>query len=88
MRKKGRRRVGRTESRTDGDLDGHHHTISYVPSEDGRIKIKGVIVKHYSPPKQQSRKSYFKLQGQSQITRSLTLVSFERSSLVEYACQI
>ena len=27
VRKTGRRRPGRTESRTDGDLDGYHHTI-------------------------------------------------------------
>ena len=49
------RRVGRTESWTDITIS------SYVPSEDGCIKIKGVIVKHYSmPPRwQQSRKSYF-----------------------------
>ena len=50
MRETGRRRPGRTESRTDGDLDGHHHTIIRPV---GRIKNQGVIVKHcqYPPPR-------------------------------------
>ena len=40
------------------------------------------------PWQQQSRKSYFSFKVKVKDTKSLTLVSLERASLVEHACQI
>ena len=49
VRKTGGRRPGRTESRTDGDPDGHHHTI-IRPVWRRAYTNQGVIVKLYSMP--------------------------------------
>ena len=55
-------------------------------------KNQGVFVKHYSIPpggnKVQKAILSFKVKVKVKITRSLSVVSFERASLVEYACQI
>ena len=54
------------------------------PFRPGNNKMV-VFVKHKCPRWQQSSKlAIFSIK----VTRSLTLVSFERISLVEYACQI
>ena len=42
-------------------------------------------MKYYAPDATKSKISYFKYKGQSQS--NMTLVSFNRASLVEYACQ-
>ena len=51
---------------------------------------QGVFVKHYSMPSTatKSKKAIISFKVKVKVTRSLTLVSFERVSLVEYACQI
>ena len=51
---------------------------------------QGVFVKHYAPNgnKVQKATSIFGFKVKVKVTRLLTLVSFERASLVEYACQI
>ena len=53
-------------------------------------KNKGVFVKHYGmpPAATKSEKAIFNFKVKVKITRSLTLVSFERASLVEYVCPI
>ena len=59
--------------------------VSCVTSE----KIKGCLWNTtVCPRRQQSRKSYFSVKVKVKVIRSLTLVSFEKASLVEYACQI
>ena len=40
------------------------------------------------PAATKSKKAIFSAKVKVKVTRSLTLVSFERASLVEYACQI
>ena len=40
------------------------------------------------PAATESEKAIFRTKVKVKVTRSLTLVSFERASLVEYACQI
>ena len=40
------------------------------------------------PAATKSKKAIFRAKVKVKVTRSLTLVSFERASLVEYACQI
>ena len=47
-------------------------------------------MKHYSmpPAATKSKKAIFSFKVEVKVTRSLTLVSFKRASLVEYACQI
>ena len=53
-------------------------------------KYQGVFVKHYGmpPAATKSKKLFLASKVKVKVTRSLTLVSFERVSLVEYACQI
>ena len=51
-------------------------------------EIQGVFVKHYSMPRNKVQKAIFSFKVKVKATRSLTLVSFDRKSLVEYACQI
>ena len=53
-----------------------------------RDKNQGVFVKHYAPGGNKVQKAIFSFKVKVKVTRSLTLVSFERASLVEYACQI
>ena len=54
------------------------------------FKNQGVFVKHYAmpPAATKSKKLFLASRSKFKVTRSLTLVSFERASLVEYACQI
>ena len=69
------------------DLDIWGMTFSqghYIPLD----KIQGVFVKHYAPGCNKVQKAIFSFKVEIKVTRSLTLVSFERASLVEYACQI
>ena len=48
-----------------------------------------VFVKHYAPVcNKVKKKAIFSTKVKFNVTRSLTLVQFERASLVEYACQI
>ena len=54
-----------------------------------------MFVKHYAPGGNKVQKTIFSfkvkvfnLKVRVKVTRSLTLVSIERASLVEYACQI
>ena len=49
---------------------------------------QGVFVKHYAPSGNKVQKAIFSFKVKVKFTRSLTLVSIERLSLVEYACQI
>ena len=49
-------------------------------------KNQGVFVKHNAPGGNKVQKAIFNFDVK--VTRSLTLVSFERVSVVEYACQI
>ena len=51
-------------------------------------KNQGVFVKHWLCPRQQQSPKKAIFSAKVKVTRSLTLVSFERASLVEYACQI
>ena len=48
-------------------------------------KNQGVFVKHYAPGGNKVQKAIFSFEVKVKVTRSLTLVSFERMSLVEYA---
>ena len=43
---------------------------------------------YYAPAATKSKKAIFSTKVKGNVTRSLTLVSFERASLVEYACQL
>ena len=51
-------------------------------------KNQGVFVKHYAPGGNKVQKAIFNFKVKVKVTRSITLVSFERASLMEYACQI
>ena len=42
----------------------------------------------YAPGGNKVEKAIFSFKVKVKVTRSLTLMSFERASLVEYACQI
>ena len=49
----------------------------------------GVFVTlQYAPGGNKVKKAIFSFKVKVKVTRSLILVSFERASLVEYACQI
>ena len=52
------------------------------------IKNQGVFVKHYmyAPGGNKVQKAIFSFKIKIKGTRSLTLMSFERASLVEYIC--
>ena len=52
------------------------------------LKNQSVFVKHYAPCGNKVQKTIFSFKVKVKVTRLLTLVSFERASLVEYACQI
>ena len=45
-------------------------------------------MKHYTPAGNKVQKAIFSFKVKFKVTGSLTLVSFKRVSLVEYACQI
>ena len=51
-------------------------------------KIEVCLWNTLCPRWQQSPKSYFSFKVKVKVTKSVTLLSFERASLVEYACQI
>ena len=61
-----------------------------IPIENIGNKNQWVFVKHYSmpPAATKSKKAIFSFKVKVKVTRSLTLVSFERASLVKYACKI
>ena len=46
---------------------------------------QGMFVKHYAPGGNKVQKAIFSFKVKVKVTRSLTLVSFERASLLEYA---
>ena len=48
------------------------------------MKNQGVFVKHYAPGGNKVQKAIFSFRFKVKVTRLLTLVSFERASLVEY----
>ena len=53
-----------------------------------RNKNQGVFVKHYVLGVNKVQKAIFSIKVKVKVTRTLTLVSFERAPLVKYACQI
>ena len=56
---------------------------------NGTRKSRGVCkTLQYAPGGNKVEKAIFSFKVKVKVTRSLTLVSFERASLVEYACQI
>ena len=59
-----------------------------LTSIEGRTgnKNQGVFVKHYAPGGNKFQKAILIFKVKVKVTRSLTLVSFERASLVEHAC--
>ena len=62
------------------DLKQHHN---YMFS---KIKVYLWFVKHYAPGGNKVQKAIFSFKVKVKVTRSLTFVSFERASLVEYDC--
>ena len=64
--------------------------ISKVKMQENIQKNQGVFVKHYmyAPEGNKVQHAIFSFKVKVKVTRSLTVVSFERASLVEYACQI
>ena len=58
--------------------------------ENSNVQNQGVFVKHYmyALAATKSKKLFFSFKVKVKVTRSFTLISFERVSLVEYACQI
>ena len=52
------------------------------------MKNQGAFVKHYAPISNKVQKSIVSFKVKVKVTRSLTLVSFERAPLMEYACKI
>ena len=64
------------------------HLCAYIKYIYMLVKNQGVFVKHYAPNGSSMKKAIFSTKVKVKVTRSLTLVSFERASLVEYACQI
>ena len=49
---------------------------------------QGVLVKHYASGGNKVQKAIISFKVKVKVTRSLTLMSFERAPSVEYACQI
>ena len=49
---------------------------------------QGVFVKHYAPGGNKVQKDIFSFKVKVKVTRSLTLVTIERMSLMEYTCHI
>ena len=60
--------------------------MPYVWHSKKKIKVCLWNTDYAPPAAKKSKKSYFR--AKVKVKRSLTLVSFERTSLVEYACQI
>ena len=52
------------------------------------LKNQGVFVKHYAPGGNKVQKAIFSFKVKVKVKKLLTLVLFERASLVKYACQI
>ena len=63
-------------------------TVHLLQQHDLPKKNQGVFVKHYAPGGNKVQKAIFSFKVKVKVTRSFTLVSFERASLVEYVCQI
>ena len=53
-----------------------------------KVKIKVCLWNTMPPCSNKVQKAHFSFKIKVKVTRLLTLVSFERASLVEYACQI
>ena len=64
-----------------------HHTTQFISRYK---KNQGLFVKHYmyAPGSNKVQKTIFSFKVKVKVRRSLTLLSFKRASLVEYACQI
>ena len=58
----------------------------FVPK--AHFKNQGVFVKNYAPRGNKVQKAISSFKVKVKATRSLTLLSFERAALVEYACHI
>ena len=58
-----------------------------MPFKEENIKVC-LWNTEYAPGGNKVQKAIFSLKVKVKVTRSLTLVSFERVSLVEYACQV
>ena len=71
---------------TDFDAQADSRAMTLAPQTylSWLAKNQGVFVKHYVPGGNKVQKAILSFN----VTRSLTLVSFTRASLVEYACQI
>ena len=52
------------------------------------LKNQGMFVKHHAPDSNKVQRDIFSFKVKVKVTKSLTLVSFKRASLAEYACQI
>ena len=79
----------RTDTRTNRQTDRRRTKWSLCVAMLNRRhknenKNQVVLVKHYAPGGKKVQKAIFS----TKVTRSLTLVSFERASIVEHACQI
>ena len=66
--------------------------MNYISPIINSVKVKGknqgLFVKHYAPGGNKVQKAIFSFKVKVDVIRSLTLVSFERVSFVEYECQI
>ena len=77
------------------DRQGHSLTGSQTgqklyPFQGHNKKNQGVFVKYYmyALSSNKVQKAIFSFKVKVKVTRSLTLMSFERVSFMEYACQI
>ena len=60
---------------------------NFISSKIYTCYKQNVFVKYYAS-RNKVQRSYFSIKVKVKVTKSLTLMSFERESLVEYACQI
>ena len=71
-----------------------NNSVSQWPSRDARyieslsVETMHVFLKHYAPGGNKVHKAIISSKVKVKIIRSLTLMSIERVSLVEYTCQI
>ena len=61
--------------------------LTFVLSSDIKVKHDD-FVKYYVPVGNKVKKAIFSVKVKVKVRRSSNLLSFERASLVEYACQI
>ena len=80
---------GRTKWRKDGMTDKANTKCPLAILWRGYKKLRCVCETRTMPPAAtKSKEAIFRAKVKVKVTRSLTLVSFERASLVEYVCQI